>query len=264
MRPLPEYPHDRKRAIVEGYKRYERREGSTGSVTGSGANRSAEVRDHMPAKAAAAPEASPSPYKGAINIPCSACSDGDDAMEYHDHEYVKPENRVGDSASRPPQCDWKVTHELECHLPLGHTADHDLMVVGSQGRHHESLPSRLSAREALKADTLLGIFSEGRGEKIPLPIDWDGWQRVADYANRHALAQSAELRKELQWLKANLCQKHQEMNTCSSGPCAMCELARLRRELEAAEQRLHNAQILLRDALDKGFGALPSAPEKSK
>lgn len=33
------------------------------------------------------------PYKGPINQPCSACSAGDTAMEYHDHDYVKPENR---------------------------------------------------------------------------------------------------------------------------------------------------------------------------
>lgn len=36
------------------------------------------------------------PYKGAINQPCSACSAGDTAMEHHDHDYVRPENRMPD------------------------------------------------------------------------------------------------------------------------------------------------------------------------
>lgn len=30
------------------------------------------------------------PYKGPINGPCSACSDGDTAMKYHDHEPLSP------------------------------------------------------------------------------------------------------------------------------------------------------------------------------
>lgn len=34
------------------------------------------------------------PYKGPINQPCSPCSAGDTAMEYHDHDYVAEENRV--------------------------------------------------------------------------------------------------------------------------------------------------------------------------
>jgi hypothetical protein len=33
------------------------------------------------------------PYKGPINQSCSACSAGDTAMEYHDHDYVAVENR---------------------------------------------------------------------------------------------------------------------------------------------------------------------------
>lgn len=40
------------------------------------------------------------PYKGPINQPCSACSAGDTKMEYHDHDYVKPENRCEETASR--------------------------------------------------------------------------------------------------------------------------------------------------------------------
>lgn len=32
------------------------------------------------------------PYKGAINQPCSACSE-DPKMEFHDHDYVNLENR---------------------------------------------------------------------------------------------------------------------------------------------------------------------------
>lgn len=32
-------------------------------------------------------------YKGPIAVPCSACSDGDTAMEHHDHDYVDPKNR---------------------------------------------------------------------------------------------------------------------------------------------------------------------------
>lgn len=33
------------------------------------------------------------PYRGPINQPCSACSDGDTKMEHHDHDYVAVENR---------------------------------------------------------------------------------------------------------------------------------------------------------------------------
>lgn len=33
------------------------------------------------------------PYKGPINRPCSACSAGDTAMEYHDHDYVDEAER---------------------------------------------------------------------------------------------------------------------------------------------------------------------------
>lgn len=33
------------------------------------------------------------PYKGPINIPCSACSAGDTEMEYHNHEHVREEDR---------------------------------------------------------------------------------------------------------------------------------------------------------------------------
>ena len=36
--------------------------------------------------ALAGPEQPPVPYKGPISVPCSACSAGDTAMEYHDHE----------------------------------------------------------------------------------------------------------------------------------------------------------------------------------
>ena len=32
-------------------------------------------------------------YKGPITQPCSACSAGDGAMQYHDHDYVDAENR---------------------------------------------------------------------------------------------------------------------------------------------------------------------------
>ena len=40
------------------------------------------------------PEISTSPpYKGPINVPCSACSAGDRAMQYHDHGHVPPTNR---------------------------------------------------------------------------------------------------------------------------------------------------------------------------
>ena len=33
------------------------------------------------------------PYKGPVTRPCSACSAGDTAMEYHDHDYVGEEER---------------------------------------------------------------------------------------------------------------------------------------------------------------------------
>jgi len=33
------------------------------------------------------------PYKGPINVPCSACSAGDSAMQYHDHDHVPQVNR---------------------------------------------------------------------------------------------------------------------------------------------------------------------------
>lgn len=42
------------------------------------------------------------PYKGPINQPCSACSAGDTAMEYHDHDYVREENRR--KPERCPSC----------------------------------------------------------------------------------------------------------------------------------------------------------------
>lgn len=36
----------------------------------------------------------PVPYKGAIDVPCSACGDGDVKLEHHDHEHVPVEHRV--------------------------------------------------------------------------------------------------------------------------------------------------------------------------
>ena len=35
-------------------------------------------------------------YKGPINGPCSACGDGDTAMEYHDHEPPSPSYTLAD------------------------------------------------------------------------------------------------------------------------------------------------------------------------
>jgi len=43
------------------------------------------------------------PYKGPINQPCSACSAGDTAMKFHDHDYVAEANRV--PARRCIHCD---------------------------------------------------------------------------------------------------------------------------------------------------------------
>lgn len=36
------------------------------------------------------------PYKGPINEPCSACGDGDTAMEYHDHDPLLPSYTLAD------------------------------------------------------------------------------------------------------------------------------------------------------------------------
>lgn len=42
-------------------------------------------------------------YKGPINQPCSACGDGDTAMEYHDHDYVPEDKRRPPTPRRKPR-----------------------------------------------------------------------------------------------------------------------------------------------------------------
>jgi hypothetical protein len=64
------------------------------------------------------------------------------------------------------------------------------------------------AKEQIKADTLAGVFTEGSGEimaavfkAIGRDAVWQGFQRIADYANErvaeYAASQSAQLTKEL-------------------------------------------------------------------
>jgi len=40
-----------------------------------------------------------------------------------------------------------------------------------------------AVRAPVHADTLLGAYTGGNALKAPQPIDWQAWQRVADYVN---------------------------------------------------------------------------------
>jgi hypothetical protein len=48
----------------------------------------------------------------------------------------------------------------------------------------------------LCADTLVGCYCEGNALKIVQPIDWQAWQRVADYVNAQLARYAVEARLE--------------------------------------------------------------------
>jgi hypothetical protein len=60
---------------------------------------------------------------------------------------------------------------------------------------------------SIQADTMMGVYCGGNALEIPLPINWDGWQRVANYANRN-IAESLSLSPDTRpsgdgWIKCS-------------------------------------------------------------
>ena len=95
--------------------------------------------------------------------------------------------------------------------------------AGESGIRPAGIAAPVAAKDegesAICADTLVGCYCEGNALKVLQPLDWEAWQRVADYANAKLSAAADCARRELVEALDALYKDHHRW---SVRPCETC------------------------------------------
>lgn len=136
-----------------------------------------------------------------IDRPCSACSAGDYKMEYHDHcpPFREGKQELGaggteltldDFRNQFPEL-FKLWRSAPFPLGIDNESAYWLKFAEYVRTHAPAAPEAPVGE--IKADTLFGIYCEGNAEQGLRElgkVNWDAWQRLADWLNGRAASSS--------------------------------------------------------------------------